>query len=262
MGSIKPPAVAGLFYPDNPDELRSQVSNFLQQGQAGRVERPKALIAPHAGYIYSGATAGHAYAQLKSIADSITDVVILAPSHHLAFPGIGYCSATQFQTPLGYLMVNQQAISLISNLPQVHQVDEAFEKEHSLEVQLPFLQMTLGDFQITPLLVSDAKSTEVAEVLEQLWGGDETLIVISSDLSHYLDYKSAQQVDREATRAIEQLEPGRLDYHHACGRTPVSGLLIAARHHHLNATTLDLRNSGDTAGPRNQVVGYGAYAFA
>jgi len=262
MASIQPPAVAGLFYPNNPDELRSQVLTFLDEGRAGRIEKPKALIAPHAGYIYSGATAGHAYAQLQSVADTIQHVVILAPSHHLAFPGIGYSSAEQFQTPLGNLKVNHNAISLISTLPQVHQIDEAFEKEHSLEVQLPFLQMALGEIQITPLLVSDADAPEVAEVLEQLWGGDETLIVISSDLSHYLDYKNAQKTDQEATRAIEQLEPQALTYHHACGRTPVSGLLIAAHKHHLNVTTLDLRNSGDTAGSHDQVVGYGAYAFS
>jgi len=262
MGSIKHPAVAGLFYPDDPEELRSQVAIFLSEGQAGRVEKPKALIAPHAGYIYSGATAGHAYAQLESIADKIQHVVILAPSHRLAFPGIGYSSAEQFQTPIGNLKVNQNAIALISALPQVNQIDEAFEKEHSLEVQLPFLQMVLEDIQITPLLISDARCSEVAEVLEQLWGGDETLIVVSSDLSHYLDYKDAQKRDQEATQAIEQLEPNALASDHACGRTPIGGLLIAAHNHHLNVTTLDLRNSGDTAGTHSQVVGYGAYAFA
>jgi len=262
MESVKPPAVAGLFYPANSDELRSQITTFLAEGQPGRIEKPKALIAPHAGYIYSGATAGHAYAQLKSIADKISHVVILAPSHHLAFPGIGYSSAKSFQTPIGSLKVNHDAIALISSLPQVHQIDEAFEQEHSIEVHLPFLQLVLGDIQITPLLVSDAQGSEVAEVLEQLWGGDETLIVVSSDLSHYLDYQHAQQRDREATRAIEQLEPNALARDHACGRTPISGLLIAARNHHLTATTLDLRNSGDTAGSHSQVVGYGAYAFA
>ncbi len=262
MGSIKQPAVAGLFYPGNPTELRSQIQTFLEEGQPGRIKHPKALIAPHAGYIYSGATAGHAYAQLESVAESIQHVVILAPSHHLAFPGIGYCSAELFQTPLGCLHVNHKAISQISTLPQVRQVSEAFEREHSLEVQLPFLQMALEEFKITPLLVSDASSAEAAEVLEQLWGGNETLIVISSDLSHYLDYKSAQRLDQEATRAIEQLTPDALSYRHACGSTPVGGLLIAARNHHLNVTTLDLRNSGDTAGSHDQVVGYGAYAFS
>lgn len=261
MGSIKQPAVAGFFYPDSPAELRSQVQGFLEEGRPGRIKNPKALIAPHAGYIYSGATAGHAYAQLESIAEIIQHVVILAPSHHLAFPGIGYCSAELFQTPLGCLRVNHKAISLISTLPQVQQVSEAFEKEHSLEVQLPFLQVVLGEFKITPLLVSDANSAEVAEVLERLWGGSETLIIISSDLSHYLDYESAQELDQEATHAIEQLAPDALSYRHACGCTPVSGLLIAAHNHHLNVTTLDLRNSGDTAGSHDQVVGYGAYAF-
>jgi len=262
MGSIKHPAVAGLFYPDNPEQLRLQVTTFLKEGHAGRIKNPKALIAPHAGYIYSGTTAGHAYAQLQSVADKIQHVVILAPSHHLPFPGIAYSSAEQFQTPLGCLKANIDAIALIKSLPQVNQIDEAFEKEHSLEVQLPFLQIALGEIQITPLLVSNAHSAEVAEVLERLWGGDETLIVISSDLSHYLDYKSAQKKDQEATRAIEQLEPNALAHDQACGHTPVKGLLIAARNHHLNVTTLDLRNSGDTAGSHDQVVGYGAYAFA
>ncbi len=262
MERIKHPAVAGLFYPDNPEQLRLQVTAFLKDGQAGRIKNPKALIAPHASYIYSGATAGHAYAQLQSVADKIQHVIILAPSHHLPFPGIGYSSAAQFQTPLGCLKANFDAIALIKNLPQVNQIDEAFEKEHSLEVQLPFLQVALGDVQITPLLISNAHSSEVAEVLEKLWGGDETLIVISSDLSHYLDYNNAQKKDQEATQAIEQLEPSALAHDHACGQIPVKGLLIAARNHHLHVTTLDLRNSGDTAGSHDQVVGYGAYAFA
>lgn len=262
MSKIQEPVVAGLFYPEESTQLRQQIEGFLAEGQAGHIESPKALIAPHAGYIYSGATAGHAYAQLKSIAKRIQRVVMLAPSHRMAFPGIAYSSAEWFRTPLGDLEVDQEAIAAIGTLPQVHQLDSAFTGEHSLEVHLPFLQTVLDDFRIVPLLVSDTSAEEVAEVLEQLWGGDETLIIISSDLSHYHDYKSACIMDAEATRAIESLKPEALTYHHACGRTPVSGLLVAARHHQLKVTTLDTRNSGDTAGPRDQVVGYGAYAFA
>ena len=261
MTNIQYPAVAGLFYPADPIELRKQVQTFLTEGHSGQVKAPKALIAPHAGYIYSGPVAGHAYAQLEPVENRIHRVVILAPSHRMAFSGLSYSSAELFRTPLGDLEVDQAALAQITSLPQVHLSNEAFEGEHSLEVHLPFLQMTLEQFRIVPLLVSDASADEVAEVLEKLWGGDETLIVISSDLSHYMEYDMARTMDAEATLAIEKLEPQALTYHHACGRTPVSGLLVAARNHHLKATTLDLRNSGDTAGPRDQVVGYGAYAF-
>ncbi len=262
MTRIQHPAVAGIFYPADADELQRQIQCFLAEGQPGRVPNPKALIVPHAGYIYSGPTAGHAYAQLQQIAHRIRRVVLLAPSHRMAFSGLARSTADSFRTPLGDLAVDHEALKTISNLPQVQLLDAAFEGEHSLEVHLPFLQLALDDFRIVPIIVGDAKGTEVAEVLEQLWGGDETLIVISSDLSHYLEYDQARQMDSETRRAIEALNPQSLSYHHACGRIPVSGLLLAANHHHLAATTLDMRNSGDTAGPRNQVVGYGAYAFA
>lgn len=262
MTRIHQPAVAGLFYPADADELRQQISTFLAEGEPGQVKAPKALIAPHAGYIYSGPTAGHAYAQLKEVAERIHRVVMLAPSHRMAFQGLACSHAELFRTPLGDLEVDQAALAELESLPQVQYLDEAFHGEHSLEVHLPFLQLTLQEFRIVPLLVSDASPEQVAEVLERLWGGDETLIVISSDLSHYLDYESARSMDAETTRAIEALKPQDLSYHHACGRTPVSGLLVAAKQHHLKAITLDMRNSGDTAGPRNQVVGYGAYAFS
>lgn len=262
MIRIHYPAVAGIFYPADADELRRQVQCFLAEGRPGRVPAPKALIAPHAGYIYSGPTAGQAYAQLQQIAHRIRRVVLLAPSHRAAFSGLACSQADSFRTPLGDLDVDQAALKTISNLPQVQVLEAAFEGEHSLEVHLPFLQLALGDFHIVPLIVGDAKAAEVAEVLEQLWGGEETLIVISSDLSHYLEYDGARLMDAETSRAIEGLNPQAISYHHACGRTPVCGLLLAAKHHHLTATTLDMRNSGDTAGPRNQVVGYGAYAFS
>ena len=262
MTNIQYPAVAGLFYPADPMELRDQVRAFLAEGHSEEFKAPKALIAPHAGYIYSGPVAGHAYAQLQSVADNIRRVILLAPSHRMAFRGLSYSSASLFRTPLGDLEVDQVALAEAASLPQVHLVDGAFDGEHSLEVHLPFLQMTLEQFRIVPLLVSEASADEVAEVLETLWGSEETLIVISSDLSHYLEYEKAKMMDAETTQAIERLEPKALSHHHACGRTPVSGLLVAAKNHHLTATTLDLRNSGDTAGPRDQVVGYGAYAFA
>jgi hypothetical protein len=180
----------------------------------------------------------------------------------VAFSGIAYASATVFRTPLGGIEVDLKALDSIIGLPQLQLLDSAFREEHSIEVHLPFLQEMLADFKIIPLLVGDATATEVDEVLESLWGGNETLILISSDLSHYLSYDAAREMDREATKAIESLRPDQLSYHHACGRTPVSGLLLAARRHHLKVATLDLRNSGDTAGTRDRVVGYGAYALS
>ncbi|MCP3866540.1 MAG: AmmeMemoRadiSam system protein B [Gammaproteobacteria bacterium] len=261
MPIIRAPAVAGSFYPADPEEIRSQISAFISDGKPGRVPAPKALIAPHAGYVYSGPVAGSAYAQLEQVADRITRVVILAPAHRMAFSGVACSRADFFRTPLGDVAVDVDAMKLISDLPQINSIDQAFNGEHSIEVHLPFLQETLKHFRIVPLLVSDASAQDVEQVLEKLWGGSETLILISSDLSHYLDYESASAMDTETTRAIEALDHHKLDYHRACGRTPVSGLLLSARHHQLSAVTLDQRNSGDTAGPKTQVVGYGAYAF-
>ena len=261
MSGIRTPGVAGLFYPADPKEVGTQVRRFISESSAGQIPPPKALIAPHAGYIYSGPIAGSAYAQLHQVADRISRVVILAPAHRIAFKGLALSSADFFGTPLGNIEVDREAIQSISDLPQVHLFDRAFDNEHSIEVHLPFLQETLPSFRILPILVSDASPEQIDEVLEHLWGGDETLILVSSDLSHYLDYESARKMDAEASRAIEALRPEDISYQHACGKTPVSGLLLAARRHRLTATTLDQRNSGDTAGPRNQVVGYGAYAF-
>lgn len=262
MKKIRRPAVAGLFYPADPDELRGEVRQFLNNATPGRIKAPKALVAPHAGYVYSGPIAGNAYAQLSEVKENIRRVILFAPSHRMAFRGLAYSAAEYFETPLGSLEVDTESLAAIDSLPQVIKSEQPFENEHALEVHLPFLQECLGDIRIVPLLVSDATPEQVEEVLEMLWGGDETLIVISSDLSHYMDYETAQEMDSRTTRAIESLDPGALDHNGACGRTPVSGLLLAARHHHLKVTTLDLRNSGDTAGPRNQVVGYGAYAFS
>jgi MEMO1 family protein len=256
------PAVAGLFYPAEAAELRHEVRAFLGAAKTGQVAHPKALIAPHAGYLYSGPVAGQAYAQLAGMAGQIKRVVIFAPAHRTPFIGVAYNSASRFRTPLGEIEVDRDGLERIADLPQVRLMDTAFRGEHSIEVHLPFLQESLQGFKLVPLLVGDADPKEVEEVMERLWGGDETLIVISSDLSHYLDYDSARRMDAHTTEAIEHLAPEEISFHHACGRIPVNGLLLAARHHHLHATTLDLRNSGDTAGSRDRVVGYGAYAFS
>jgi len=260
--NIQAPVVAGTFYPGDPDDLRADVRQFISDARQVLDHPPKALIAPHAGYIYSGPVAGSAYAQLAGVADTICRVVLLAPSHRVAFHGIAYSSAELFRTPLGDIEVDSDAISMIEDLPQLHLLDQAFSQEHSLEVHLPFLQEALNRFTIVPLVVGDIDPTSVAEVLELLWGGQETLIVVSSDLSHYQDYDSAKTMDTATSKAIENLQPDRISHRQACGGTPVKALIQLAQSKGLEVVTLDMRNSGDTAGPRDQVVGYGAYAFS
>jgi MEMO1 family protein len=261
MSSIREPAVAGMFYPGDPASLRRMVDGFLAEATTNDTSQPKAIIAPHAGYIYSGSVAASAYARLHALRHKINRVVLLGPSHRVAFAGLAASSATRFRTPLGDIPLDTAAIDALGDLPQMHLLDQAHLQEHSLEVHLPFLQASLEHFQLIPLVVGDATAEEVAEVLERLWGGEETLVVISSDLSHYHDYTTAQRLDSKTATAIEALEPEAISSDGACGRNPVKGLLLLARRKGMQVETLDLRNSGDTAGPRDQVVGYGAWAF-
>jgi AmmeMemoRadiSam system protein B len=261
MKHIRPPAVAGTFYPDDPERLTRQVRSLLAAAEAPAM-RPKALIAPHAGYVYSGPVAASAYKALASCRDQIGRVVLLGPCHRVPVHGLAAPESEAFATPLGDVPLDSEALARIGALPQVTVSEAAHAEEHSLEVQLPFLQLSLGSFRLVPLVVGDATPDEVAEVLELLWGGPETLIVVSSDLSHYYDYATARRLDANTCRAIETLHPEALDHESACGRHPVRGLLVAAGRKGLAAHTLDLRSSGDTAGPRDQVVGYGAWLFA
>jgi AmmeMemoRadiSam system protein B len=261
MGTVRNPAVAGMFYPDDPRELHQMVSSLLAAARGGD-EAPKALIAPHAGYIYSGAVAASVYARLAPVRDTIERVVLLGPSHRVGFRGLAVPSTDVFRTPLGDIPIDTSARDDLLSLPQVVELDQAHAMEHSLEVQLPFLQEALTGFQLLPIVAGDAPAAQVAEVLERVWGGPETLIVISSDLSHYHEYETARRLDTATSEAILALEPERIGYEDACGRVPVSGLLEVARHKGLAVEMVDLRNSGDTAGPRDQVVGYGAYAFS
>jgi AmmeMemoRadiSam system protein B len=240
--------------------LRATVEDFLKV-QAQRVPCPKALVVPHAGYIYSGPVAATAYAQLAERKAEIRRVVLLGPSHRVPFRGLAVPSVDAFATPLGALAIDQAAIARILRLPQVVVSDEAHVEEHSLEVHLPFLQTVLEQIALVPIVVGEATAEEVAAVLDVLWGGEETLIVVSSDLSHYHDYATAKRLDRVTTEAIEALRHD-IDPEQACGCRPLNGLLVAAAAHHLSVRTLDLRNSGDTAGTRDRVVGYGAYALA
>ncbi|ABD68152.1 protein of unknown function DUF52 [Rhodoferax ferrireducens T118] len=263
MSLVRPPAVAGTFYPGQASVLLNDVTTLLTQARPGanlREPAPKALIVPHAGYIYSGATAARAYAELAGGRASIQRVVLLGPVHRVPVRGLALPGVDAFATPLGRIEVDQDAVAAIAHLPQVVVSRAAHAQEHSLEVQLPFLQAVLDDFKLVPLAVGDATPAQVAEVIEALWGGDETLIVISSDLSHFLPYGTAQAVDSETVQNMMQLNSS-ITHHQACGGTPVNGLLQAARQHHLQPELLGLCNSGDTAGDKSRVVGYAALAF-
>lgn len=258
---IRQPVVAGQFYPDEPTELRKMIDEFLRKAKPASGAAPKAIIAPHAGYIYSGPVAASAYVRLASAAPVIRRIVLIGPSHHVPFRGLALSSAEAFATPLGTVLLDTEAADAVRSLKHVIVLDEAHAYEHSLEVQLPFLQVVLDEFKLVPFVVGDATDSEVADVIERLWGGPETRIVVSSDLSHYCDYKTAQELDRATADAIEQLRSDEISDEQACGVVPIRGMLRAARRRGLRARTVDLRNSGDTAGPRTRVVGYGAFVF-
>ncbi len=259
MTTVRSPAVAGMFYPGDAGILAQQVQSMLDAARQFDLY-PKALIVPHAGYIYSGPVAATAYATLRPIATQIRHVVLLGPVHRVAVRGLALPDASAFDTPLGRVMIDTEAVRSISALPQVCVSSQAHAQEHSLEVQLPFLQSVLSDFTLLPLAVGQATAEEVAEILESLWGDKDTLIVISSDLSHYLPYRTAQRVDSETVQSILALQQP-IVHERACGGTPVNGLILCAKRRHLVPHLLDLRNSGDTAGAHDQVVGYASFAF-
>jgi AmmeMemoRadiSam system protein B len=259
MSAVRPAAVAGTFYPGNAAKLAYDLDHLLAQARRTPGPVPKAVIVPHAGYIYSGPIAATAYQRIAAGRDRIRRVVLLGPAHRVPVRGLALPGVEAFATPLGLVPVDGAAVASLRDLPQVVESAPAHAWEHSLEVQLPFLQKVLDDFTLVPLVVGDATAEEVAEVLERLWGGPETLIVISSDLSHYLPYELAQRIDTETAKRILALSS--VTHEQACGGTPVNGLLLAARRHGLRPELLDLRNSGDTAGDPDHVVGYAAFAF-
>lgn len=263
MTVVRSPAVAGMFYPEDPDDLTRAVRGYLDAAEAGAGHwdgrRPKAIIVPHAGYIYSGSTAALAYARVAADATHVRRVVLLGPCHRVAVRGLALPGADCFDTPLGRIPVAPSE-ALVGTVPQVVTDPVAHAAEHSLEVQLPFLQAILGDFELLPLAVGRAAPDDVAEVIDTLWGGPETLIVISSDLSHYLPYQQAQQVDAATLAQIRRLEVP-LSHEQACGATPVNGMLVAAARRGITPELLGACNSGDTAGDRRRVVGYAAFAF-
>jgi MEMO1 family protein len=263
MGEVRPPAAAGTFYPAEAARLRATVETYLAAavGATGG-PIPKAVIAPHAGYVYSGPVAGHAFAPLgQGGASGISRVVVIGPAHFVSVRGLAVPTVLAFRTPLGDVSLDGEAIEAIRGLPQVEVADAPHRPEHALEVELPFLQSVLGEFALVPLLVGEAAPEEVEEVLDRLGGGQDTLIVVSSDLSHYEPYARAREHDAATAAAIERLDGTSLGRRDACGYLPVAGLLAAARRRGMEVARLDLRNSGDTAGPKDQVVGYGAWAF-
>jgi hypothetical protein len=253
-----------MFYPGAPGALAGDVRAHLARAAAGADPGgapPKALIVPHAGYVYSGPVAAAAYARLAAHRKTIRRVVLLGPVHRVPVRGLALPSARAFATPLGTVEIDRKAAALALTLPQVSENDAAHAFEHSLEVQLPFLQAVLDDFRIVPFAVGSATAQEVADVIDRLWGGPETLIVVSSDLSHYHPYDNARRIDRVTADDILALASW-LDHEQACGATPINGLALCARSHGLRPELLDLRNSGDTAGDKSRVVGYASFAFA
>lgn len=267
VSEVRPAAVAGSFYPEDAQSLRAVVEEHLKEARRASAPVPsdapwpKALIVPHAGYVYSGPVAARAYATLEPGVDVIERVVLIGPSHRVPFEGIALPSHAAFETPLGRVPIDETSRRQLLTLPFVDVIDDAHRWEHSIEVQLPFLQVVLETFSVLPLSIGHTTPSRVRAVLEALWGGDETVVVISSDLSHYHDYATAKRMDAATADAIESLDPARVRLDDACGRTGVQALLHAARQRSLVPQTLDLRNSGDTAGGRDEVVGYGAWAF-
>jgi len=262
MANVRSPAVAGMFYPGERSMLAQDVTAMLDEARERALGPgfPKALIVPHAGYIYSGPVAANAYALLKPARGIVRRVVLLGPCHRVAVRGLALPGADAFETPLGRVPVDAGAANLARTLPQVSDFPPTHAQEHSLEVQLPFLQEVLGEFTLVPLVVGAATVKDVAEVIEVLWGGPETLVVISSDLSHYHPYDEAREMDEATVKAILAMRTD-IDHEQACGATPVTGFLEVARRRGLSPELLDLRNSGDTAGGRSRVVGYASLAF-
>jgi AmmeMemoRadiSam system protein B len=268
---IRRPAVAGLFYPADPGRLAREVESLLdppaelvrapRAPQVPRAPRvPRALIAPHAGYLYSGIVAGRAYASLGAAAGALRRIVLLGPSHHEWFAGLAVPEAEGFSTPLGEIAVDAAAVGALRELPQVTVRSSAHASEHSLEVQLPFLRHLAPSAAIVPIVTGEASPTEVAAAIETLWEKEHTLIVVSSDLSHYHPYALARERDEATARAILEGSES-LAGEHACGCTAINGLNHFARARHLTAELIDLRNSGDTAGDPQRVVGYGAFGY-
>lgn len=262
MTNIREAVVAGTFYCEQPKQLSNRVHQYLNEAPIVR-KVPRAIIVPHAGYIYSGSIAATAYARLQSAKDQINRVVLIGPSHRVSFKGLALSSATQFATPLGNIELDINTIRQLAEISYISYLDQAHELEHSLEVQLPFLQTILKSFLLVPIVTGDASAENICQIIEQFWEDPKTLIVISSDLSHFHDHKTAEKMDKETTQIIEQNQYEKLNGNLACGYVAISGLLAFARKHRYQIEMIDLRNSADTVGSqnKNRVVGYGSYVI-
>jgi AmmeMemoRadiSam system protein B len=259
QGQVRPAAVAGRFYPGSPHQLRVTVEELLAAASKASVAAPKAIIVPHAGYIYSGAVAATAFASLQPHAGTITRVVLIGPAHYVPFRGLALPTVDAFETPLGIVPLARDAATVLADFAPVVRADAPHAPEHALEVELPFLQSALRAFELVPLLVGDAAPEEVAAALDSLWGGPETLIVVSSDLSHFHDDETARRRDAITAALIERVDWAGLGPDNACGYLAIAGLLIELNQRGLGVECLALANSGDTAGRRDRVVGYGAW---
>jgi MEMO1 family protein len=258
MLTVRRASVAGRFYPEDPVLLGKEVDRLLAVVAVPPLApTPKALIVPHAGYAYSGPVAASGYARLMREGGTLERVVLLGPSHYVAFHGMALPESSAFETPLGIVEIDTEALRQIPGIRR----DEAIHRpEHSLEVHLPFLQRVAPKAKLVPIAVGVATPFQVADMVEALWGGPETVIVVSSDLSHYLPYRECRATDEDTAHQILRLDTA-LDPDRACGAAPVAGFLEVARRKRLHPVLLDLRNSGDTAGGQEEVVGYGAFAF-
>ena len=257
----RPPVFAGTFYPDKPQELAAAVKGFVSEAEPlAMTAPPKAIIAPHAGYIYSGPVAGTAYASFLARGKDVERVVLLGPSHRVAFSGLAASGANSFETPIGPVTVDRESVALAIKEAHVHELEAAHAQEHSLEVHCPFIKHVFPAAHIVPLLAGDENWEAASQVLRLLWGDDATVVVVSSDLSHYHDYAAARRIDAATAQTVERLGAGQIEPEQACGATAINALLALASEKGCACTTLDLRNSGDTAGPRGRVVGYGAFA--
>lgn len=266
MALIRPPAVAGMFYPNDPRGLTGAVAEFVNAavnaaGIGKDTPAPKAIIAPHAGYKYSGACAAKAYARLMPDRSKISRIVLMGPCHRVAVRGLATTTADYWKTPIGAVEIDREALGGLSDLPQVLAHDGAHQQEHSLEVHVPFLQICFPHMKLVPFAVGQATAEQVAEVLARLWGGDETRIVISTDLSHFLDYDACHALDATTAEAVERFDHAAIGREQACGRIPMSGLLHLAKERAMTIERVGLCNSGDTAGDKSRVVGYGSWVL-
>jgi AmmeMemoRadiSam system protein B len=255
---IRETAVAGTFYEASEGALRLQLASLMAEVQAPAVDRPKVLIVPHAGYIYSGATAAQAYATVAHLSADITRVVLFGPAHSVHLQGMALPDTDAFATPLGMVPIDRESVLRACALPRVCLSDEAHRLEHSLEIQLPFVQTLLGEFSLVPVVVGHCTAQAVAVVMDALWGGPETLLIVSTDLSHFHTYEEASAIDKRTCQRLLDKDTS-LDGHDACGAYALNGLMSSAHCEALKIQQLALCNSGDNAGNKDRVVGYGAF---